>query len=156
MDKTPLGKPGDVKATDATSGLGTESRIDDGVGPHDGQGDERFQVKKYRKETLVYGIQVAQEAPSSEKSLEIKKKKTKAIIEYNEAGRLQCLEKLTFSPDAKGKIIFNFILVIAAFFSTHQATYIACFGFPTSMEVDMIGKTVECIFVLDIILNFFM
>lgn len=79
-----------------------------------------------------------------------------AKIESNDVSRLQCLEKLTFSPDAKGKIIFNFVLVIAAFFNTHQATYIACFGFPTSFEMDLAGKIIECIFILDIILNFFM
>jgi hypothetical protein len=48
------------------------------------------------------------------------------------------------------------VLVLCAFWSTHQAVYVACFGFPTSKGVDVFSKMVESVFWLDIFLNFFM
>lgn len=82
------------------------------------------------------------------------KQSQKLAAESNESGKW--LERLTFPPDHKAKVIFNVILVLASLWSTHQATYIACFGFPTSRNIDMFMKIVEFIFLTDMILNFFM
>ena len=115
-----------------------------------------FKVKKFRKEALVYGIQVSSEtlARQDRSSDKRSKESSKLAAESTESGKW--LERLTFPPDHKAKVIFNVILVLASLFSTLQATYIACFGFPSSANLQMFMRVVELVFLTDIFLNFFM
>ena len=80
---------------------------------------EDFKVKKFRKEALVYGIQVSSEtlARQDKSSDKRSKQSQKLAAESNDSGKW--LERLTFPPDHKAKVIFNVILVFASLWSTH-------------------------------------
>ena len=69
--------------------------------------------------------------------------------------RFQQLNKLTFSPDARPKQVFNFLIMILAIYSTFSATYIAAFGFPTKKSSVVLNNLVEVVFWIEILLNFF-
>ncbi len=69
--------------------------------------------------------------------------------------RLKWLNKLTFSPDARPKQVFNFFAMTLAIYSTFSATYIAAFGFPIKKSYVVLTNLVDLVFWIEIILNFF-
>ena len=105
----------------------------------------------------MYGIQVVRETniAGARELNERQHTALTAALDLNEQS-LEYLQKLTFSPDAKGKVFFNIILLFAAFFSTFASTYIACFGFPERRISLFLDRFSEICFIVEIILNFFM
>ena len=65
-------------------------------------------------------------------------------------------QEMTFPPNCKGKLIFNFFLFFATLFSTFHCTYVACFGASWRQMITKIEVGCELMFLADIVLNFFM
>jgi len=69
--------------------------------------------------------------------------------------RFKWMNKLTFSPDARLKQVFNFFAMSLAIYSTFSATYIAAFGFPIKRSRVVLTNLVDLVFWIEIVLNFF-
>lgn len=118
-----------------------------------------------RNEIQFYGIQVCHPSQLKDKVvLQVDKiTRQETIVAHNTMvdldernyDRLKWLNKLTFSPDARPKQVFNFFAMTLAIYSTFSATYIAAFGFPTKKSYVVLTNLVDLVFWIEIVLNFF-